>query len=162
MWHSLTRLDINKLSLVPISFNLSNEGTFTFLSPSYNLTSDDLWPWYMTFDDMNIQRVPYCINKPSLVWIGLQLFKWGHFYFFYLSYNLTLICDLWPHQQMRVPMLQLWPNFGWNPSRHVEGKAKCLPVFTPENNRQQHHHHHGTKWSLRVFPAKAGETKSSK
>ena len=40
-----------------------------------NLTSDDLWPWYMTFDLINIQRNPYCIFDPSLVVIGLQLFK---------------------------------------------------------------------------------------
>ena len=25
----------------------------------------------------------------------------------------------------RVLMLNLWPNFGWNPSKHVEGRAKC-------------------------------------
>ena len=40
-------------------------------SLSYNLTSDDLWPWYMTFDHMNIWRFPYYINKPSLVPIQL-------------------------------------------------------------------------------------------
>ena len=44
---------------------------------------------------MNIQRVPYCINKLSLVPICLQLFKWGHFHIFSLSYNLTSN-DLWP------------------------------------------------------------------
>ena len=32
---------------------------------------------------------PYCTIKPSLVPIGLQLFKWGHFHIFSLSYNLT-------------------------------------------------------------------------
>ena len=48
---------------------------FMILSQSYNLNSDDLWPWYKTFDHMIIQMVPYCINKPSLVPIGLQLFK---------------------------------------------------------------------------------------
>ena len=42
-----------------------------------------------------------------------------------LRWPLTLICDLWPHQQIRVPMLHLWPNFGWNPSKHVEVRAKC-------------------------------------
>ena len=40
-----------------------------------NLTSDDPWPWYVTFDLINIQRNPYCILDPSLVVIGLQLFK---------------------------------------------------------------------------------------
>ena len=48
------------------------------LGQSYNLTSDDLWVWYMTFDHRNIQRVLYCFNELSLVPIGLQLFI-GHF-----------------------------------------------------------------------------------
>ena len=105
---------INKLSLVPAGL-FFKWGEFYFLSPSYNLTSDDLWPWYMTFDHMNTQRVPWCINKPSLVPIGIQLFKWGHFHIFSLFHNLTSddlcpSCDLWPHQQMRVPMLHLWPQ----------------------------------------------------
>ena len=107
-----------------LDFNFSNSVNFTVWPPSYNLTSDDLLHWYMTFDCMNIQRGPYCINKPRLIQIGLQHFKWGHFHIFSLSYNLTSDdlrpwCDLWPHQQMLVPMLYLWPNFGWNPSKHV-------------------------------------------
>ena len=177
----------------------------------------DLWP----FDLMNKWRFPYYINKPSLVQIGLQLFKWGHFqtilqldlrwpltvvydlrlhehyegfhitsinhvwfqtstfqmrpfshfqpilqldlwwplisvYYLWphehmtvpilyeltkfgsnttstfqmrplshfqsilqldLRWPVTLICDLWPCQQIRVPMLHLWPNFGWNPTK---------------------------------------------
>ena len=41
-----------------------------------NLTSDDPWPWYMTFDLINIQRNSHCIFDPSLVVpIRLQLFK---------------------------------------------------------------------------------------
>ena len=48
----------------------------------------------MTFDQMNIQTVPYFINKPSLVPIGPQLFKWGEFYTEPI-YNLTSD-DLWP------------------------------------------------------------------
>ena len=34
------------------------------------------------------------INKPNLVPIGLQLFKWGEFYILRPSYNLT--SDFWP------------------------------------------------------------------
>ena len=52
-------------------------------------------PWYKAFDYMNIWRFPYYINIPSLVPIGLQLFKWGHFHIFSLPYNLTLD-ELWP------------------------------------------------------------------
>ena len=66
---------INKPSLVPIRLQLFKWDEFYILGPSYNLTSDDLWPWYMTFDHMNIQRVPYCINKPSLVPIRLPTFQ---------------------------------------------------------------------------------------
>ena len=40
-----------------------------------NLTSDDSWPWYTTFDLINIQRNSYCIFDPSLAQIRLQLFK---------------------------------------------------------------------------------------
>ena len=93
------------------------EGPFSHFQP-YNLTSDDLWLWYMTFDHMHIWRFPYNINKPSLVPIVLQRFQWGNSHIFSLSYNLnsddplTLICNLWPHQPMQVPMLHLWPNFG--------------------------------------------------
>ena len=40
-----------------------------------NLTSDDPWPCYVTFDLFNIWKNPYCIFHPSLVGIRLQLFK---------------------------------------------------------------------------------------
>ena len=73
-----------KLSLVRIGLQLFKLGEFYILSPSNNLTSDDLWPWYMSFD-----------HKTPLVAIRLKLFKWGHFYIFSLSYNLTSH-DLWP------------------------------------------------------------------
>ena len=139
-------------------FNFSNEVNFTFWA---HLTTwpDGLWTWYMTSDHKNIQRVPYCINTPSLVPIGLKLFKQGHFYNFSLSYNLTSdnlwhwYVDLWPHQQMRVLMLHLWPNFGWNQSKHVDSRAKFMLTCFHDNSQQ------GAKWSLRVFPAKAGDTK---
>ena len=86
---------INQLSLVPIGLKLFKWGQIYIFSLSYNLTSDDLWSCCMTFDPMNTWRVPYYINKPSLVPIGLQLFKWGKFHIFSLSYNLTSD-DLWP------------------------------------------------------------------
>ena len=87
MWRFLHY--IHKSTLVPIRLQLFKWGEFYILSPSYNLTFDDFWPWYMTYDRMNIQRVPYCINKPSSVPIRLQCFKWGHFHIFSPSYNLT-------------------------------------------------------------------------
>ena len=48
---------INKLSLVPAGLQLFKWGEFYILGPSYSAISDYLWPWYMTFDHMNIQRV---------------------------------------------------------------------------------------------------------
>ena len=61
---------------------------------SYKLTLHDLWPSFVTFDLRNIWRFLHYINKPSLVPIGLQLFKW-EFYILSQSYNLTSD-DLWP------------------------------------------------------------------
>ena len=66
------------------------------------MTSDDLWPWFVTFDSMNIWRFPYYINKPSLVQIGLQLFKWGRFHIFSLPYNST-----WPWY-MTFDCMNIW------------------------------------------------------
>ena len=88
---------INKPNLVQIGPQLFKWGHFRIFSLSYNLTSDELWSWYMTFDQMNIWRFPYYINtgKPSLVPILLQLFKWGHFHIFNQSYNLASD-DFWP------------------------------------------------------------------
>ena len=97
---------INKLSLVQIGLQLFKWGHFHIFSLSYNLNSDDLWPWYMTFDCMNIWRFAYYINKPSLVQIGLQLFKWGHFHIVSLSYNLTSD-DLWPWY-MNFDLINKW------------------------------------------------------
>ena len=90
---------INKPSLALIWLQLLKWGHSHIFSLSYNLTSNDLWPWYMTFYLINIWRVPYCINKPSLVPIGIQLFKWGHLHFQQIlqldhRWPLTLICDL--------------------------------------------------------------------
>ena len=108
---------------IPIGLQLFKLGEFYILSPSYNLTSDDLWPWYMTFDRMNLQRVPYCINKPGWVPIAFQLFEWGHFHIFSLSYNLTsddLGCDLWLHQNEGpnftfLAYLITWPQMTFDP-----------------------------------------------
>ena len=125
--HFTTSLDLWTLFVTfdLINIQLFKWGEFYILSPSYNLISDDFWPWYMTVDRMI--RIQYFINNQ--VWFGFQLFKWGHSHFqpilqLDIRWLLTLICDLWSHQKMRVHMLNPWPNFGWNPSKHVEGRAK--------------------------------------
>ena len=97
---------INKPSLVQIGLPTFQIRPFHIFSLSYNLNSDDLWPWYMTFDCMNVWRFTYYINKPSLVQIGLQLFEWGHFHIFSLSYNLTSN-DLWPWY-MTFDLINKW------------------------------------------------------
>ena len=48
---------------------------FDICSQFYNLTSDDLWPWYLTSDLINIWRFPYCSYGPSLVGIGVCMKK---------------------------------------------------------------------------------------
>ena len=106
---------------------------FHIFSLFFNLTSDDIWPWYMTFVLINKWGFPCCIYDPTLVEIHQSMWKIGPFSHFQpifkldLRWPLTLTYDIWPHQQMRVPMLYLWPIFGWNPSKHVEDIAKCKP-----------------------------------
>ena len=79
----------NWSSSIQISPNLH------FFRLSYKLTLDDLSPWFMTFDCMNIWR--FHIILINQVWFksDFNLFKWGHFHIFRLSYKLTLD-DLWP------------------------------------------------------------------
>ena len=48
---------------------------FSHFSLSYNLTSDDLWPWYMTFDLINKWGFPCCIYDPTLVEIHQSMWK---------------------------------------------------------------------------------------
>ena len=93
------------------------------------LQLDDLWPLYVTFDLMNICRFPCNVHKPSLIPLGLQLFKWDHLYIFsppitihplqmsqiqhfqaILKLDLRrpstlIICVLWPHELISFPIL---------------------------------------------------------
>ena len=46
---------------------------FSHFSLSYNLTSDDLWPSYMTFDLINQWGFPCCICDPTLVEIHQRM-----------------------------------------------------------------------------------------
>ena len=59
------------------------------------------------------------------------------------------------------PMLHLWPNFGWNPSKwkveqNVNLFSQQQQTTTKDNNRQKH----WTERSLCVFTATAGDTKT--
>ena len=64
---------------------------FYILSPSYKFTFDDLWPWYMTFNCMNIQWSH--IVSINHVWRSSD-FNFSFFHFISLSDNLTS-GDLW-------------------------------------------------------------------
>ena len=83
MWHLTSRtyegshshvISINQLWF-QVNFNFSSYTKFT----SYNLTSDDIWPWYgyVTFDLKNIWRFPsYIYEQPQYVTTDL-INKWG-------------------------------------------------------------------------------------
>ena len=73
MWRSYI-ISINQVWFQS-DFQLFKWVEFLYSEPSHDLTSGPLMtffflPWYMNFD-MNIQRVPQCINNPSLVPIRL-------------------------------------------------------------------------------------------
>ena len=153
-------MKVSKPSFVQIRFQLFNWGHFHIFSLSYNLTSDNLWPWYMNFDCMNIWRFTYYINKPSLVQIGLQLFKWGHFHILNLSYNLTSD-DLWPWY-MTFDLINKWglPCCIYD-STLVEIHRRMWKIEPNVNLFFKTTELQWTKWSLSlcVFPANAGDTK---
>ena len=65
----------HKPSLVPTGLQLFKWGYFHIFSLSYSLTSDDLWPWYVTFDLINKWGFPCCIYDPSLVEIHQSMWK---------------------------------------------------------------------------------------
>ena len=66
---------INKPSLALIRLQLFKWGHFHIFSLSYNLTSDDLWPWYKTFDHINKWGFPCCMYDPTLVEIHQSMWK---------------------------------------------------------------------------------------
>ena len=91
----ISDLDPTPVRVILIGLQVCKWGQIYIFSLSDNLISDDLWPWFMTFDCIIIWRFPYYINKPRLVPIGLQFFKWGHFHIFSLFHDLISV-DLWP------------------------------------------------------------------
>ena len=156
---------INKSNLVQIGLQLFKWGHFHIFSLSYNLTSDDLWSWYMIFDCMNIWRFPHYINKPSLVAIGLQLFKWVlDFHIFSLSYNL-ISDNLWPWYII-FDLINKWGSLCcmYDPTlveiHQSMWKVEPLMLTYFHNNRQQTTTTVDKAIPICVFPAKAGDTKT--
>ena len=156
---------INKPSLVQIGLQLFKWSHCHIFNLSNNLTSDDLWPWYMTFDCMNIWRFTYYINKPSLVQIGLSTFQMRPFSHFQPILYLTSD-ELWPWY-MTSDLINKWgfPCCIYDPTlveihqSMWKTEPNVSPFFTTDNNRQQQQQ--WTKWSICVFPAKTGNTKSA-
>ena len=145
-------------------FQLFKWGHFHIFCLSYNLQqmTFDLGMWSLTA--WTYEGFHIISNKPSLVPIRLQLFKWGHFLHFQpilqldLRWPLTLICDLWPHQQMRFPCCIYDPTL-------VELHQSMWKLEPNVNLFSQHQQTTTTSTNNRwqsdqcVFPAKAEDTK---
>ena len=71
----LSTIFMNKPSLVSIRLQLFKWGHFHIFILSYNLTSDDLWPWHVTFDLINKWGSPCWINDPTLDEIHQSMWK---------------------------------------------------------------------------------------
>ena len=121
-------------------FNFSNKAIFTFSAylTTWPQMTFDLGTWPMTawtYEGSHIVSINQVWFKSRINFSNEAIFTFSahlttlpHFQQILqldLRWPLTLIYDLWPHQQMTVPMLHLWPNFGWNPIKHVEDRAKC-------------------------------------
>ena len=94
----------------------------------------DLWP----HEHMNVstlyQETKFGSNQTST----FQMRQFSHFQpILQLDHRwpLTLIYDLWPHQQMRVPMLHLWPMQLWLKS--IKACGRQSQMVTLFHNRQQ-------------------------
>ena len=76
---------------------------FNFRIESYNLISDDIWPWYMTSECMNIEGSH--IISINQVWFESD-FNFSNEAIFSLSYNLTSN-DPWPWY-MTFDLINKW------------------------------------------------------
>ena len=81
----------NKPSLVPIILQFFKWGHYHIFSISYNTTSNDLWPSYVTFDLIKGCWIGRS-DKVSLWYVALLInTRFRFFYFFLLSaFNITL------------------------------------------------------------------------
>ena len=68
MLFQLTKFGSNRTSTFQIR-------SLSHFQPIYNLTSDDLWPWYVTFDLINKWGFLCCIYDPTLVEIHQTMWK---------------------------------------------------------------------------------------
>ena len=138
-----------------LKYAIKSKFTFSGYLASWSLMTFDLD--LCPFDCMNIWKFPYYINKPSLVPIQLQLFKWGQCPIFSLSYNL-ISDDLWPWH-VTFDLINKWgfPCYICDPTlvEIIRACGSYSQMLTCFHNRQQQ----CTKWPLCVFPARAGNTK---
>ena len=138
--------------MVHIGLQLFKWGHFHIFSLSYNLTADDLWPWYMTFA-WTYEGSHIIINQ---VWFKSD-FNFSNEAIFSISYNLTSD-DLWPWY-MTFDLINKWwfqccicdPTLVEIHQSMWKTEPNVSPFFTTDNRRQS--------GPLCVFPAKAGNTK---
>ena len=110
--------------------NFSNEAIFTFSAyiTTWPQMTFDLGTWPLTawtYEGSHILSINQVWFKSDINFSNEAIFTFSAYLKLDFRWPLTLIYNLWPHQQMRVPMLHLWPNFARNPSKHVEDRAKC-------------------------------------
>ena len=100
-----------------LSMQMRQKLTFLgYLTNSSICITHELWPSFVTFHLMNMWRFLHNINKPSLVPIGLQLFKWGHFHILSITTwtQMTFDLDMQPWTSSTnegshvASMTQLW------------------------------------------------------
>ena len=125
---------------------------------SYKLTSDDLWPWFVTFDRMNIWR--FHIISINQVWFKSDFNFSNEAIFTFSAYlstwpQMTFDLGTWPLSSSTIydPTLVEIHQSMWKIEPNVNPFSQQTTTTSTENiNRQQQQ---GTKWSLYVFPAKA-------
>ena len=79
-------------------------------APWHDCSTWTNWGWVSILIDRHIYRWVYLV-KATL--IG------------FMAVKVEIILPMEITATWQVPMLHLWPNLLWNPSKHVEGKAKC-------------------------------------
>ena len=117
---------LNKPSLVPIELQLDFQMKW-ILRASYNLTSDDLWPWYVTCDLINKWGFPCCSYDPTLVEIHPSMLKVS------IEPNVNLFS-----QQTTDNNRGQSDPYVYFLLRQVTQKSRLLPDLKPSQNVPKH------------------------
>ena len=132
-WICVGSYIFSKPSLVQSHFNFSNELNSAFRA---HILLDLWWPLILLYFTAWTYKCSYIISI-NQVWVQSDFnfsneatFTFSYILQLDLKQPLTLICNLRPHQQMRVPMLHLWSNFGWNTSSMPCGSYSQILHFS--------------------------------